>query len=117
VDQVHLAQVRLRRLPPGTRAVLHGGTGVDVTLHAEALEKADGPLRLLLQPVDGAAVHGFDPGVHRPSVATPLGGDQRITSEAPAEDAQQAGLLVGALGRLDRRPEGARGVEDVAEGG
>ena len=41
VDQVHLAQVGLRRVAPHARAVLHGRAGVGVAFHAEALEQAD----------------------------------------------------------------------------
>jgi hypothetical protein len=34
MDQVHLAQVRLRRVLPHARAVLHGRARVDVALDA-----------------------------------------------------------------------------------
>ncbi len=60
VDQVDLAQVRLGRVLPHPRAVLHGDAVVGVALDAEAFQEADGGTHLLAERVGGAEAHRDD---------------------------------------------------------
>ncbi len=63
VDEVDLAQVRLRRVTPYPGPVLHGDPRMGVALDAETLQQADRRPPRLGERVAGAGVHGLDPTV------------------------------------------------------
>ena len=81
VEQVDLAQVRLRRIPCHTRAVLDRDTRVGVTLYADARQQGDLITRPLAEPVLSALADGHDAGLicscHAP-IASASRGPQRM---------------------------------------
>ena len=71
--EVHLTQVRLRRVALDARAVLHGGTAVRVAFHSDAGDEHELADVVLRERVRVAAVQvrdGTDHGMQRTSVAS-----------------------------------------------
>ncbi len=59
VDEMNLAKVGLRRVFGDAGAMLHGGTGVSIALHAETLQQGDLRRGDFAEPVFAVMANGF----------------------------------------------------------
>ncbi len=89
VDQMHLAQVGLGRVPSHARAVLNRDALVGVALHAQPRQKVGLLGQALREPVPGVPRHGYDGSSGHPVLHKFLDREMRA---APSGMSQVSGM-------------------------
>jgi hypothetical protein len=64
LEQVHLPEVRLRRVARHTRPMLHGDTGVRVAFDAEPFDEGEARFGVLAEGMRGRAAQRDNRAVH-----------------------------------------------------